>query len=1033
MAPAKRSKSVNKGFAGVGDFSLGKDEKSKQKKRKLSNMLGSQWSKHELARFYEAYRKYGHDWKKVATFVGSRSIHMVEALYNMNRAYLSLPEGTASVAGLIAMMTDHYNVMGGNGIEKDSNEPLVMARKLQKHPKPKSWSESPIEDRFRRQSIGSSERCISLLKLCLDGIQPFFPVRKRTPRVAVSGLDTHKNKNSRESIMDKNHDALLHGELLHRARQMPSSLQDSQSTYSEIEWAKPSEVLAGEKAISRFEIAGTKHSGIAMDEESADDSLGSSKAKNGDLIRDSLHSTKSVVGECKKQKKKAKKEEVEPSEVVLFDNFTNRGQRGQIGSEGAGAKIFSSCEGARQRNKKPMLEDEQAACDALQTLAEMSLMMPYLSAEGNGDAGESVTRLDAIVDMNSHAEATSKDERADGGNKRKRKSQALKVLKAGLHSDHSRKPAKNEALADVGARSADSSGELTTVSKRHKSSVRSPDMSSGNDQQIREAEVVASSSQAPLATSTANSTRRKHHRKRDRTFLQKDRNYTHSTCSSGCSSSYQDNVQCVKEKISNCLSWCDVRKWCVYEWFYSAIDYPWFAKREFVEYLNHVGLGHIPRLTRVEWGVIRSSLGKPRRFSEHFLQEEREKLKQYRESVRTHYANLRAGLGEGLPTDLARPLSVGQQVVAIHPKTREVHNGSVLTVDHHNCLVQFNRPDLGVELVMDIDCMPVNPLENMPEAMRKQNMTYDCRHLQLPKVNEQFMLTPAEHMQNLHASLASPSFTNETKVKPTCMNTYANLTSSGGIRIPSAAQSHSCSVEPVNNIKGDMRPIPGSAQNLCTKILEQRAGSPNPSYWPRPVATSVGLNGAIYSSRNSILSCQESASNVPKIVDGSRDKAKRMVDIAMKAMSFMKEGEDAYGRIGEALNATHGVQCLATHGVSTSNSPNAAQGTLRHTNSANPCTSEPLATGDVSGIKSASDSSASDLQVPSDLIASCVATLLMIQTCTERQYPPAEVAQILDNAVTSLHPHCSQNLAIYREIQMCMGRIKTQILALVPT
>lgn len=172
---------------------------------------------------------------------------------------------------------------------------------------------------------------------------------------------------------------------------------------------------------------------------------------------------------------------------------------------------------------------------------------------------------------------------------------------------------------------------------------------------------------------------------------------------------------------------------------------------------------------------------------------------------------------------------------------------------------------------------------------------------------------------------------------------------------------------------------------------------------------------------------------MPKIVDGSRDKAKRMVDIAMKAMSFMKEGEDAYGRIGEALNATHGVQCLATRGVSTSNSPNAAQGTLRHTNSANPCTSELLATGDVSGIKSASDSSASDLQVPSDLIASCVATLLMIQTCTERQYPPAEVAQILDNAVTSLHPHCSQNLAIYREIQMCMGRIKTQILALVPT
>lgn len=34
-------------------------------KKKLSNKLGSQWNKEELERFYEAYRKYGKDWKKV--------------------------------------------------------------------------------------------------------------------------------------------------------------------------------------------------------------------------------------------------------------------------------------------------------------------------------------------------------------------------------------------------------------------------------------------------------------------------------------------------------------------------------------------------------------------------------------------------------------------------------------------------------------------------------------------------------------------------------------------------------------------------------------------------------------------------------------------------------------------------------------------------------------------------------------------------------------------------------------------------------
>lgn len=60
-----------------------------------------------------------------------------------------------------------------------------------------------------------------------------------------------------------------------------------------------------------------------------------------------------------------------------------------------------------------------------------------------------------------------------------------------------------------------------------------------------------------------------------------------------------------------------VRRWCLYEWFYSALDYPWFARNEFLEYLEHAGLGGIKRLSRTEWGVIRSSLGHPRRLSRY--------------------------------------------------------------------------------------------------------------------------------------------------------------------------------------------------------------------------------------------------------------------------------------------------------------------------------------------------------------------------------------------------------------------------------
>lgn len=66
--------------------------------------------------------------------------------------------------------------------------------------------------------------------------------------------------------------------------------------------------------------------------------------------------------------------------------------------------------------------------------------------------------------------------------------------------------------------------------------------------------------------------------------------------------------------------------------------------------------------------------------------------------MRKHYTELREGDREGLHTDLARPLSVGNRVIAIHPKTREIRDGKILTVDRNKCNVLFD--ELGVDLVM---------------------------------------------------------------------------------------------------------------------------------------------------------------------------------------------------------------------------------------------------------------------------------------------------------------------------------------------
>jgi hypothetical protein len=101
--------------------------------------------------------------------------------------------------------------------------------------------------------------------------------------------------------------------------------------------------------------------------------------------------------------------------------------------------------------------------------------------------------------------------------------------------------------------------------------------------------------------------------------------------------------------------------------------------------------------------IFCSSFGKPRRFSKQFLQEEREKLSQYHESVGQQYPDLQSVVREGLPTDLARPLAVGQGAIACHPKTRELQDGSVLTVDRNRCRVlQIDGSELksGYEFVM---------------------------------------------------------------------------------------------------------------------------------------------------------------------------------------------------------------------------------------------------------------------------------------------------------------------------------------------
>ncbi|KAK9289020.1 hypothetical protein L1049_017491 [Liquidambar formosana] len=805
MAPSRKSRSVNKRFSYINDVAPNKDgenaSKNRQRKRKLSNMLGSQWSKEELERFYEAYRKYGKDWKKVAAVVRNRSMEMVEALYTMNRAYLSLPEGTASVAGLIAMMTDHYSVLEGSDSEQESNDGTGASRKPQKrvggkfrHSTSKGLS-SHFPDLLQSQSVASNYGCLSLLKKRRSvGSRP-PAVGKRTPRVPVSyffdkdsgerySLPTRQGLKLKADAYDDDvaHEIAL---ALTEASQRGGSPQVSRTPNRKRENVMSSPVQNGERMCAESEATSSKRRGNEMDEGGFEGSLGSTEADNGDYARDKIYlrdTGSAGRDEVKRKGKKfyGKKPEVEDSGINHLDDIkeacsgTEEGQKlgavkRKLEPEVADMKItrFSS-KGPRKRSKKILFGgDEGSAFDALQTLADLSLMMPAATI----DTGRRRRRrerekerisapyccwrpevgrlpeflpLNAAGDVEENVRAMREENWKEGNGKRERwKEGDLFICLVGKE-----KGRDELSFQPTKIFSPKAGGKVEGIANKEEGKKpRSTDhRREGNDSAISTVH-VPSANQLKLPTKVRS------RRKMDiqKPLNQKDVKTVESTVKDQPKvpiPSLHERALDLKKKLSNCLSWYRVRRWCTFEWFYSAIDYPWFAKREFVEYLDHVGLGHIPRLTRVEWGVIRSSLGKPRRFSEQFLKEEKEKLNQYRESVRTHYTELRAGTREGLATDLARPLSVGQYVSALHPKTREIHDGSVLTVDRSRCRIQFDRPELGVEFVMEavvseLKHMNDEVLENQKdggnslkdsEPFKKQ---YAAVLLQLNEANEQ--------------------------------------------------------------------------------------------------------------------------------------------------------------------------------------------------------------------------------------------------------------------------------------------------------
>lgn len=1102
MAPTRKSRSVNKRYSDYVDVSPSKNvaNKSGRQKRKLSDMLGSPWTDEEVERFYKAYRKYGKDWKKVAAMVRTRNSEMVEALYTMNRAYLSLPEGTASVVGFIAMVSDHYNALEGS----DNDQEINIFPKLVHKPKKRSHGlvqkNGGEEDKLQSRQVGSSDRRLPQLKRReSDGCTvrkrtPRFPINHSSRRDKIGNYVSPYNRGQKREVDDVAHGAAL---ALTEALQRGGSPQASQSPYH----IKTTPSKGRQKI---WDTVRTKLHGNLNDEDGFEGSSGSGGAEN-------------VGGEEVYQKGRkfyGQKDDNDFDDGGEACSGTGEGLAvdsvgGKFDVEVADENIEqSSSQGKRKRNKKLFFKDESSGLDALETLANLSLMIqsskvdsdsPVLK-EDKPPTGHRRYKTKVSADKEKVPnEYPRVDALKSGRSKPGRESKVdYKALSEGKQLDQSiskswkrrNKSSSFEAPFNDEEKFANKvigANEDNAPSKNCKST-RLVEYSSSNSNTSRTgADSAISTALLPTSDGIDLPSKRRNKRK-----VNPNRLANHEEMKLGKVTSKgqpnkktepQEGAHFLKERAFRHLSSSSVRRWSTYEWFYSAIDYPWFAKREFVEYLHHVGLGHIPRLTKVEWGVIRSSLGKPRRFSRNFLREEMDKLWQYRESVRKHYTELRSGTREGLPTDLARPLAVGQRVVAIHPETREVHDGSVLTVDHDKCRIQFDRPELGVAFVKDIDCMPLNLLDNMPEALRRESgalyrFSMNSGEPRLPQSamgslmlhssNDHLEQIPtialmnhrpghngsgapiraAENVMSQHAAY-DPGSVSQIQSRETDIRALSDLTRALDKKeailtelklVNDGLMSHK------NETGSDMKlsesfkkeyalvllQLKEASDQVTSALLNLRQrntypGNPLPP-WQKLQSSSSGIVGPMSSSDNS-PSNNQLQSNVVEIVNNSRLEAHKLVHTAMQAMSKIKVEQNVRSSVAAVMDSL-GRKTPIEYGSSTIRpSEQANGGTYKNKLT---FTSDSYPNNHASDSKLQHDSSETD-GIPFELIVSCVATYHMIQMCTERQYPPADVVQMLDSAFTNLQPKCPQNLPIFREIQMCMGRVKTQILALVPS
>ncbi|EDW00216.1 protein lin-9 homolog [Drosophila grimshawi] len=189
----------------------------------------------------------------------------------------------------------------------------------------------------------------------------------------------------------------------------------------------------------------------------------------------------------------------------------------------------------------------------------------------------------------------------------------------------------------------------------------------------------------------------------------------------------------IGQRLRNLLKLPKAHKWAIAEWFYSYIDKPLFDCK--YEFMNHVSK-LAPRLAtrnlnRHEWAVIRRRMGRPRRCSAAFFDEERRELERKRQLMRTLQSRKPGEFKDSLllsdmPDKIPMPLPLGTKVTARLRKPQDaIFAGTVAAYDSMNSeyRVTFERPGLSTQSIPDYEIVS----ENFHEMLPLHSFTKDYR------------------------------------------------------------------------------------------------------------------------------------------------------------------------------------------------------------------------------------------------------------------------------------------------------------------